>query len=551
MTPSVTDIERWDAGDVREVFNASRSRAEAAFEAADGIAELPVFGSWGGEASEAARESIGQTRKDLDAHGNEALAVALAARKAADDIESVKSALAQLKTDAADAGFEVAPVGSQVVPGPALQADMVEMIAREGARQELQSRLAGILAEAARIDRELATAIGMATGTEPLPDTPHTNDPHIQDLLSKPLPDDPQRFHDAWEKLNPEQRDWLYSQDHSIGNHPGMPFAAKDLYNRRHLEELRSANQAEIDRLAREHPKWVGGSPGTPNPNPPGYREWKQRWNAAQHSRQSYEQVQRALESPDGLPRFLGTLDELGHSSVSINNPDTAIRNATFVPGTGQDLTRLEFSTVKSEEMLRAALRADPGLDSADVSVTTWLGYDRPMSVITDAPSPSYAHHGASALQDFQAGMRVSHDAAAAGGPSINTVIGHSYGSTVVGAAGLDGHLDANNVVAVGSPGVLADHAGDLNLAPGANVFASRAENDIIGIATYTTLGPDPMGRAFGAIPFEAAPGPSGLFGSPTIGAHSSYWSPGNPALANMGRIITGKTDVTPPTFTP
>ncbi|HEY9267736.1 MAG TPA: hypothetical protein VIQ11_24385, partial [Mycobacterium sp.] len=202
MTLSVTDIERWDAGDVREVFNASRNRAEAAFEAADGIAQLPVFGSWGGEASEAAMQSIGQTRKDLDAHGNEALAVALAARKAADDIELVKSALAQLKTDAADAGFELDPVRNQVVPGPALQADMVEMIAREGARQELQSRLTGILAEAARIDRELATAIGMATGTEPLPDTPHTNDPEIQDILSKPLPGDPQQFHDAWEKLN-------------------------------------------------------------------------------------------------------------------------------------------------------------------------------------------------------------------------------------------------------------------------------------------------------------------------------------------------------------
>lgn len=82
-------------------------------------------------------------------------------------------------------------------------------------------------------------------------------------------------------------------------------------------------------------------------------------------------------------------------------------------------------------------------------------------------------------------------------------------------------------------------------------MFASRAENDIIGIATYATLGPDPMGAGFGAIPFEAAPGSSGPLGMPTIDAHSSYWSQNNPAVENIGRIIAGRTDVTPPTFTP
>jgi hypothetical protein len=40
--------------------------------------------------------------------------------------------------------------------------------------------------------------------------------------------------------------------------------------------------------------------------------------------------------------------------------------------------------------------------------------------------------------------------------------------------------------------------------------------------------------------------------GLPSIGAHSSYWdNMNNPALINFGRIIAGRTDVTPPTFTP
>lgn len=137
-------------------------------------------------------------------------------------------------------------------------------------------------------------------------------------------------------------------------------------------------------------------------------------------------------------------------------------------------------------------------------------------------------------------------------------MIGHSYGSTLVGAASLDGyHLDANNFVAVGSPGVLTDHASDLSLGPRAHVYATQAENDIIQAATGLTLGPAPVDGSFGASVFDAAAGknanifgwdtPSWM-GIPSVDAHSSYWNPGNPALDNMGRIIAGEPqDVTPP----
>ena len=78
MTLTVADIERWDAGSVREVFHAATSRAQAAADAANGLATLPAFETWGGVAAEAAKEAIGKTRRDLDAHGREAQAVAIA-----------------------------------------------------------------------------------------------------------------------------------------------------------------------------------------------------------------------------------------------------------------------------------------------------------------------------------------------------------------------------------------------------------------------------------------------------------------------------------------
>jgi hypothetical protein len=43
MTLTLAEIERWDAGDVREVFHAATSRAQAVKDAANGLAELPAF----------------------------------------------------------------------------------------------------------------------------------------------------------------------------------------------------------------------------------------------------------------------------------------------------------------------------------------------------------------------------------------------------------------------------------------------------------------------------------------------------------------------------
>lgn len=542
MSVSVLDIDRWDAGDVREVFHATRSRAEAAFEAADGIAELPAFGTWGGDASDAAKDAIGRTRHDLDVHGNEALAVAQAASKAADDIELVSSKLAQLRSDAVHLGMAIAPSSNAVVPGPGLAgADPMEL---ELKRMQLQRELDAILAEAARVDQELARAISMATGDTPIPDAPHDNRPEIQDALSRPLPEGPQQFNDLWDQLTPEEREWLYQQDHGVGNHPGMPFADKDVLNRRHLVELTTSAQSNLDRLSREHPDWAASGdhfPYSVTPQQYGqYSDWKRQWDAARTKLDGFHTVAQTLSKDDGYHRYLGLVDDQGHAAVSIGNPDTSSHTATLVPGTGQDLSTIDGADGKSVDMLRAALDADPALTANDVAVTTWMGYDRPMN-IPEAGSASYAENGAGALDSFLTGAQASHQGSV---PSTDTVIGHSYGSTLVGAAGAgEHHLAAENVVAVGSPGMLVGHASDLNLDPGGQVYATRAEHDIISVVAGAVLGPNPTWDGFGAVELEAAPGPAtgpDILDIPSIGAHSSYWDEGNPALANMGAIIAG-----------
>ena len=165
MVLTVADIERWDAGSVREVFHAATSHAQAAQDAANGLATLPAFSTWGGVAAEAAKEAIGKTRRDLDAHGQEALAVANAARTAADEIEQIKSELATVKADAESLGMEIDSATGQVLPGRSIR-DPMEALLKE---QQLQPRLDKIVAEANMVDIALANAIHMADGTVPTP----------------------------------------------------------------------------------------------------------------------------------------------------------------------------------------------------------------------------------------------------------------------------------------------------------------------------------------------------------------------------------------------
>ncbi|CAN5525413.1 hypothetical protein BH09ACT7_BH09ACT7_56370 [soil metagenome] len=187
MTLTIADIERWDAGDVREVFHAATSRAQAVQDAANGLVKLPAFGTWDGEAAEAAKKAIGRTRADLDAHGQEALAVANAARSAADEIERIRSELATLKADADALGMDINAVSGQVVADPGFSGTPVELLLKE---QQLQPRVDRLIAEANLVDMALGNAIDMASGETPIPpaagEQPNVPNQRSADVLGKP-----------------------------------------------------------------------------------------------------------------------------------------------------------------------------------------------------------------------------------------------------------------------------------------------------------------------------------------------------------------------------
>ena len=174
MTLSVAEIERWDPEAVREVLHAATSRGDIAVNAANALGQLPVFQTWGGEAAESARESIGQTRRDLDAHGQEAFAVASAAGAAADGVERVRGDLSRLKSEAHSLGMEIDPTTNAVVPAAGSRMPPQEAMLKE---MQLQPKLDAIIADANRVDANLARAIDMADGSVPIPGNPMPTPP--------------------------------------------------------------------------------------------------------------------------------------------------------------------------------------------------------------------------------------------------------------------------------------------------------------------------------------------------------------------------------------
>lgn len=119
-------------------------------------------------------------------------------------------------------------------------------------------------------------------------------------------------------------------------------------------------------------------------------------------------------------------------------------------------------------------------------------------------------------------------------------MIGHSYGTTVVGAAATAGHhLDADAVVSLGSPGMLADSAHGLSLNPNTKVFAAEATFDPIQTADdHFGKHPATWGVAFR---FDTNPGTPWRWPWDLGENHSEYWERGSPGLENLGRVIDGQ----------
>jgi pimeloyl-ACP methyl ester carboxylesterase len=186
---------------------------------------------------------------------------------------------------------------------------------------------------------------------------------------------------------------------------------------------------------------------------------------------------------------------------------------------------------------LASDLRTGAQLAAPDTAtaVVVWLDYRAPHDRFA-ALSPSRAVAAAPSLASFMEAIE------AVNRPARRTLVGHSYGATVVGQTALLHTLRIHALVGIAAPGMRARAAHEFRLPAGAAVHAvtdrvgSRRKRDPIAQVAdgwwTRRLGPDPARPAFGADRFDVG----------DADGHEAvrYLDPTSIAGRNVAEIVVG-----------
>ncbi|SEP78121.1 Alpha/beta hydrolase [Lentzea xinjiangensis] len=386
--------------------------------------------------------------------------------------------------------------------------------------------------ESARSDSGWSRAVQRAGAAGPLPPVP-------------PPGSDPKAVADWWKSLSREQQEALKNTKYQeLGQLRGLPAEVLDHANRKRIPEDAARFAAEKDQLKQEladRARELGVDPDSPEGqralrNDARGSELLARYDEAARRAKNADDALGALEtaadlsdesgkrafvlawSPDGAGAKEGAI------AVAFGNPDTADNVAVCVPGTTSKLSSFGLDQA-------ANLSAEMGQNGAAIQ---WLGYDAPEFLPGQVNDPAQAREGGAILAKDVEGYRAAN-------PNAHvTVIGHSYGSTVVGYSAMDNGLKADDIAFVGSPGVGASNVDQLTAGRG-HVYVGGTEHDPVIQATsgdwFTKDGSStgPYDSSFGARTF-------GTSGESGIGhAHSAYYDKDSESLANLAKIANGQ----------
>jgi pimeloyl-ACP methyl ester carboxylesterase len=163
-------------------------------------------------------------------------------------------------------------------------------------------------------------------------------------------------------------------------------------------------------------------------------------------------------------------------------------------------------------------------------AVIMWKGYDNPRSVMAAAIGSvecnDHLMEAGGELAEFVRSLplRTHHSV---------TIVAHSFGSLVTGAALADHGLEVTDVVVAGSPGMSVDGLRELHISS-AHFFSEEAPGD--AIAELGVFGASPTSPLFGGTRMRTnAPG------HVEVRSHSSYFVPGSEALENIANVVTGR----------
>ncbi|MER6024793.1 alpha/beta hydrolase [Streptomyces sp. NPDC001851] len=346
-----------------------------------------------------------------------------------------------------------------------------------------------------------------------------------------------------WKGLSPEQQAaWISLQPDSVGKLDGLPSSVRDEANRVVFDETRARYQLDLDSIPKPPANewtYINGGGGFASKVHTDewmdwYKKYGERYDHLTKSLNGMKSIQERFDKTGerGLPEayLLGFgADDDGRAIIANGNPDTADHQAVYVPGTTSDLNGIGGNIDRMTNVWR---RAHDQADGKTVSTITWLGYDAPDDVVKDAPFSHYAYDGAPAFNKFLDGLGVSHTGDA---PAHRTLIGHSYGTTLIGAAAEKGTLNADDIVFAGSPGVRVSGADELDV-PKGHVWNEEADGDPV-----PDIGRYGHGGDYFVIPSDPDFGAHQM--TTDTHGHSGYWDVGSTSLNNQAMVVVGKGD--------
>ncbi|WP_406284660.1 alpha/beta hydrolase [Embleya sp. NBC_00896] len=482
---------------------------------------------WAGADAEAAARGLAERGEQVRVAAQEARYVVAVLDTAVDQLRGAQHDLRAGLDEAAAAGFTVFDDGRLEAADPAARAD-----AAVRARQfELERRLAEPVRKATEADTHCAETLARLypTGTADWADTAADGAcvTALTGLDQATIPrGDPAAAAKWWAGLTTSERAmYLAAYPAVLGALDGLPTEVRDRANRVALAEAKAALLAELatTRAKRDAADRTGDA------------KLRFRVTELKDRLAAIEALEATLRSGDDMYLMGFSAKGDGRAIVAIGNPDTAAHTAVYVPGTGAELAGIGSHVSRMRSLWLAAQQVkDPG----EVSAIAWVGYDAPDTLV-HAMVTSYADNAAPDFVRFLRGVGV-----AQGIDSNNhvTVIGHSYGSVVLGqAAHQSGGLAAKDIIVVGSPGMHVKRAADLHADP-KHVWVGAAQGDVvtdIGSGAHAPI-VNHGGIKRRVTPDDADFG-ANRFTSDGAKGHSEYWSTSHSAsLDNQAAIVAG-----------
>lgn len=562
-TLSLLALQSWDPA----TLNAAGDQVAATSATLDqglrtvSTAVSTVQDSWSGQGADAAVAQAGRITTAGNRASTALVTLADVLSSASADLASLRSYALDVVGSARSDGFLVFDDGRVQAPtapaGASEQAVAQHQGELDAAARAYAEDIDRAIAAVARADSDWASKITAAVAElSDIAASPVTEAATVsaaaQAILAgrAVLPSDPKDLHTLWDTLTAQDKEALFAAEPGIGNRPGIPTVDRDHFDQRHLLTL----QAEEARTNATLRAALGGAPpmvAYPTADMVrSERDYQLRLAAVTASDErlrGYAAVTASMGAgPTGRPpMYLMGIDGADRANIATGNPDTAKNVATMVTGLYTKTSGIGDDVTRAGRVREAAKKAG----APETAVVTWYGHHAPQTPL-QATDENYAEAGAGDLDTFQDGLRATH----LGAPSLNTVLGHSYGTTTVGAAASGSHsLNADNVVFVASPGTTTSTVTDLHLdgsdpaQNGQHVFATKAAADFVplyGDVVGTLglgMGPDPTAPFYGAHSFTSADGgegPGNMFRN--LDAHSGYWDPNSPSLKSMGMIVAG-----------